>query len=103
MRKDLPPLLKHLPPKTRANDRFRDLLDLVMLSALVPPSQELRAVCEETFQLRDRHGWPPEVVAYPHWIEPMEQRAKEMGLDQRSANDIVAHVEAYIRAIESQA
>ena len=91
------------PIPTRANDRFRDLLDLVMLSALAPPSQQLKTVCEETFRLRQRHRWPPEVVAHPHWIEPMEQRAKEMGLDQRSANDIVAHVEAYIRAIESQA
>lgn len=89
------------PTPTRANDRFRDLLDLVMLRALVPPSQKLRAVCEETFQLRDRHGWPPVVVAYPHWIAPMEQRAMEMGLDHRSADDIVAHVVAYVRAIES--
>ncbi|HEX6537256.1 MAG TPA: nucleotidyl transferase AbiEii/AbiGii toxin family protein [Gemmatimonadaceae bacterium] len=109
--KELPciPLIKQIAQKLHAvteppaegctSDRFRDLLDLVMLSTMVPPSPELRVVCEETFHIRARHGWPPEIVTYPHWIEPMEQRAKEMGLDQRSADDIVAHVVRYVRDI----
>lgn len=89
------------PDKDKTNDRFRDLLDIVMLSALTPPSPELRAVCEETFKIRRRHGWPPAIVTYPHWIEPMEQRAREMGLDQRSADEIVAYVADYVRQIAS--
>lgn len=87
------------PADGRTNDRFRDLLDIVMLSALVPASPELREVCEETFAVRQRHRWPPEVVLYPHWRDPMEQRAREMGLDPQSADDIVAHVVEYIRDI----
>lgn len=87
------------PGEGRTNDRFRDLLDVVMLSAMAPPSPELRAVCEETFHLRGKHGWPPEVVAHPHWVEPMEQRAGEMGLGQRSSDEIVAYVVGYVRRI----
>lgn len=83
----------------RANDRFRDLVDIVMLSVPVPPSAELRAVCEETFHMRSKHGWPPNVVIYPDWVAPMEQRAKEMGLDQRNAEEIVRYVRDYVQAI----
>jgi len=87
------------PEGGKTNDRFRDLLDIVMLSAIVPPSAGLRATCEETFQIRDKHGWPPEIVTYPHWIEPMEQRAVEMGLDQQSAEEIRTYVVEYVRQI----
>jgi hypothetical protein len=31
----------------KANDRSRDLLDIVLLSTLAPPSSELRVVCTE--------------------------------------------------------
>lgn len=87
------------PADGRTNDRFRDLLDVVILSALVPPSRELREVCEETFAVRGLHEWPPEVRRYPQWRAPMEQRATEMGLDIQVADEIVAHVTQYIRAI----
>jgi hypothetical protein len=87
------------PAPGRTNDRFRDLLDIVMLSALVAPSPDLREVCEETFAIRDKQGWPPEIVTYPHWVEPMERRAEEIGLDQKSAAVSAQHVADYVRAI----
>jgi hypothetical protein len=98
------PLRKQIAQKLHAvtegpNDRFRDLLDIVMLSAFEPPSPELRAVCEETFRIRAGHGWPPEVVTYPDWIAPLEERAREMRLDQQSADEIVAYVTDYVRKI----
>jgi hypothetical protein len=74
-----------------------------MLSALLPASPELRELCEETFAVRKGHEWPPDVVLYPHWREPMEQRAREMGFDPKSADDIVAHVVQYIRDVASPA
>lgn len=82
-----------------ANDRFRDLLDLVLLSAFVPPSAELRDACEETFAIRAKHPWPPEVVAHPHWIGPLEAYAREMGLAQTDAGEIVRHVSEYVGRI----
>lgn len=91
------------PGEGKTNDRFRDLLDIVMLSAVLPASSDLRDVCEETFAVRQGHPWPPDVVLHEHWRAPMEQRASEMGLDTRSADDIVAYVAQYIRDIEGAA
>jgi hypothetical protein len=88
-----------VPTDGKKNDRFRDLVDIVMLSALVAPSAELRTVCEETFHIRGKSKWPPNVVTYPDWIAPMERRAEEMGLDHKTAEEIVEHVSVYIRAI----
>jgi hypothetical protein len=81
------------------NDRFRDLVDLVMLSDLEPASPELRVVCEETFAIRQRHGWPPEIFAHATWIAPMEQRAVEMGLHVTSATAIIEHVTDYVQRV----
>ena len=83
----------------KENDRFRDLVDIVMLSVMVPPSAELRAVGAKTFYIRGKHGWPPNIVTYPDWVEPMEQRAEEMGLAQKTAKEIVLYVRDYVQAI----
>jgi hypothetical protein len=88
-----------VPASGRRNDRFRDLLDIVMLSALVPASTDLRTTCEETFAVRQRHAWPPEVVLHAHWREPLEQQAVAMGLAFGSADDLVASVARYITDI----
>ena len=85
----------------RSNDRFRDLLDIALLSAVVPPSPELRDVCEETFAIRKKHSWPPEVVAYSPWIGPLEERAEGMGLPHATAEAIVQHLTEYVRRISS--
>lgn len=90
-----------VPAEGRTNDRFRDLLDIIMLSALEPPSVSLRAVCEQTFDIRERQEWPPTIVTYPAWIGPMEQRAEEMGLDQQSAEEIVSYIADYVCHIAS--
>ena len=87
------------PSEGNANDRFRDLLDLVLLNAFVPPSAELRDACEETFAIRAKHPWPPEVIAYPHWIAPLEAYARQMSLAQTAAGEMVRHVSEYVGRI----
>lgn len=87
------------PDSGRPNDRFRDLLDIIVLGSLAPPTPELREVCEETFRIRAKQEWPPDIMALPHWIEPMEQRAQEMGLPHATSDEIVRHVAGYVRAI----
>ena len=83
----------------KVNDRFRDLVDLVMLSSLAPPSSALREICEETFQVRQKHGWPPAVVAQDRWAEPLARLARELGLSVVEAADIANHVAGYVAAI----
>jgi hypothetical protein len=86
-------------PESGVNERFRDLLDIVLLSEIKTPSAELREICEETFNIRARQPWPPEVITRPHWVEPLEARAREMGLEETSADEIVARVIDYVRRI----
>ncbi len=71
-------------------------MDSPMLEELGPL---LKEVCEETFRIRQKHAWPPEILAQPHWIEPLEERAREMGLPQVTADEIVHHAVEYVRAI----
>ena len=75
------------------------MVDLVVLSAMAPASEEVRACCVETFAIRGMHDWPPEVAAPAHWREPVERLAREMGLEQSSMEELVEHVTRYIQAI----
>lgn len=83
----------------RRNERFRDLVDIVLLSTLEPASPEVRESCIETFKIRGKHSWPPTVVADETWLAPMEKLAEEMGLDITSAEEIVALVREYVRDV----
>lgn len=102
------PLKKQIAQKLHAvtedvdsgrNDRFRDLVDLVKLSELEPPSVALRTICEETFQIRGKHRWPPAILAHDTWVAPLEQRAAEMGLPVMTAGATVDHVTHYVGEI----
>lgn len=83
----------------RKNERFRDIVDLVLLSGLAPASPAVRGACVETFEIRDKQPWPPRIEADETWHAPMEKLAEEMGLDVTSAEDIVQHVRSYVRDI----
>ena len=90
-----------VPDSGEPNQRFRDLVDLVLLSAIEPPTPQLRDVCEETFRVRDRQKWPPTIAARPEWVEPLEALAREIGLAHTDAEAIVQHVTQYVTEIAS--
>jgi hypothetical protein len=46
-------------PGGAPNDRFRDLVDLLLMRQLVQDYGALREACEEVFQRRATHTWPP--------------------------------------------
>jgi hypothetical protein len=46
-------------PVGRGNDRFRDLVDLLVLRDLIDDLPALRRACETTFASRATHAWPP--------------------------------------------
>jgi len=49
-----------LPPRPgKRNERFRDLIDLLLMEALVVDYQDLRKSCEHVFKTRSTHAWPP--------------------------------------------
>ena len=54
------------PSGGRTNDRFRDLIDLLLLEELIGDGDwaGLRTACEEIFELRSMHPWPPTVTVF---------------------------------------
>lgn len=59
-------------PAGEENERFHDLIDLLLLRDLIDPAGGLRAVrmaCVDTFAVREKHDWPPAVIVYPSWPE----------------------------------
>lgn len=91
----------------RTNDRAHDLVDLQLLEALLPDEllAATRAACVAVFASRARHGWPPAVVALPHW-GPIYARALEgletLGLAE-DAEAAAARVQRFIQRIDRAA
>ena len=50
-----------LPPRPgKQNERFRDLVDLLLMEAMISEDYvALREACELVFRSRDTHAWPP--------------------------------------------
>ena len=52
----------------RANDRVRDLADLILLDELAEVELDHTATaCTEIFRLRAMQPWPPDLTVWPHW------------------------------------
>ena len=51
------------------NDRVRDIIDIWLLEALLPPDglRTVRAAAIETFARRQKQSWPPTVTIQPSW------------------------------------
>jgi len=82
-------------PVERPNDRFRDLVDLLVLRDL----PALRHACETTFQSRATHSWPPPLDAPATRQAGYGRLAGEVGLDIVDVDAAVAQVRAFIAAI----
>lgn len=68
-------------PVDRINDRFRDLVDLLVLRDLIDDLPALRLACETTFAGRATHAWPPpELDAPESWQVGYARLAREVGL-----------------------
>lgn len=88
----------------RPNERHRDLVDLWLLRELGTELSLVRAACEDVFEQRRMHSWPPEVIVPPHWADPFARLAKEVGLpitDVTEAGEALRRYIAEIAAAES--
>ena len=65
-------------PSGRENDRFRDLIDLLLLRALDPDLTAIRHACVDIFTSRAKHAWPPTLNAPSSWAEPYARLAGEL-------------------------
>jgi hypothetical protein len=91
-----------LPPRPgKRNERFRDLIDLLLMEELVTDYVDLREACESVFRTRRTHDWPPTLDAPPHWVEPFARLARELDLPVSDAQGGVARVQAFVDRIIS--
>lgn len=97
----------HFDPE-RPNDRYRDLIDLILIDRLVTTSehQTVYNACAEIFRLRDKHTWPPTITVPPHWADGYRALAEQLDFspaDVHSAAALVDLIVARIDAANSEA
>lgn len=91
-----------LPPRPgKRNERFRDLIDLLLMETLVATDfGALRKACELVFSNRGTHKWPPNFEVVPaHWEEPFAQLAAEVQLAERDVDAALTRVRAFVERI----
>ena len=89
-----------LPPRAgKRNERFRDLIDLLLMEELVTDYRGLREACETVFGSRDTHVWPPPLEVPPYWIEPFARLAGDLDLTVADADAGIMRVRAFVERI----
>lgn len=85
------------------NDRFRDLLDLQLLEALVSDDDwpGVGEACIAVFTGRAKHGWPPTVTVYPSWELGYRAMAEEVGYPITSVSEAADAVRGLIARTDS--
>lgn len=89
-----------LPPRPgKRNDRFKDLVDLLLMESLVTDYAGLRAACESVFRTRGTHDWPPALALPPHWAEPFAVLARELDLPVTDGRGAMDRVQSFVDRI----
>jgi hypothetical protein len=86
----------------RDNERFRDLIDLLLLREIVEDLSSLRDACIVTFEARGKHGWPTQLSVPDSWAEPYRALAGEMQFPVADVDDAADAVRVFIAAIDAE-
>jgi hypothetical protein len=90
-----------LPPRPgKRNERFKDLVDLLLMETLVTDYTGLREACELVFRSRRTHDWPPVLGVPPHWVEPFAALSRELALPY-DAPEAMERVRAFVDRIQN--
>jgi hypothetical protein len=85
----------------RLNDRYRDLIDLLLLVELEPDLPQVAAACHEIFAARATRPWPPQLSVEPSWPEQYAALAAEQDFAITDVHEAVERVRALIDALAS--
>ena len=84
-----------------ANERFRDLADLLLMRELATDLADAREACVEVFALRGTHAWRPDVDPPEAWKEPLVALAAELELPVGTLEEAAQTAQALIAKIEA--
>jgi hypothetical protein len=85
--------------QTGENDRFRDLIDLLLLGDLEPDLAQVAEACRDVFSARGKQLWPPHLSIEPSWPEQYRALAIEQGFSIQDAAEAAERVQEMIDAI----
>lgn len=83
------------------NERFRDLIDLIVCRDLIERMDEVKEACCNTFAVRNNHTWPPELIIPDVWVEPYAALAAEMDFPITDVEEAATQVRELIAAIDA--
>lgn len=86
----------------RPNDRFRDLIDILLLWDLVTPADRpaVRDACMEVFAGRGAHPWPPQLDPPSHWADGYRTLATDMAFPLDDVDEAASAVRAIIDQLD---
>lgn len=87
------------PTVERQNDRFRDLVDLLLLEPLVQDYAALEVACRDVFAFRSTHPWPPLIAPPPEWTAPFAALGTEVGLERVELNEAAQRMTQFMSRI----
>lgn len=91
------------PDEGTPNERFRDLVDLLLMKEHATDLRGVRAACEDVFAIRGTHAWPPVLDPPEFWEEPFATLAEAVELPVQNLEDAVEEAQAFIDAIAKAA
>ena len=91
------------PPEGRRNERFRDLVDLLLLRGWVTDLEAVRSACRAVFASRGTHSWPPRIEVPEHWAAPFATMAQEVGLHPHDVHSAAIEARQFLNQIEESA
>lgn len=91
------------PPPGRRNQRFRDLVDLLLLREWVSDYKAVKRACKAVFAHRETHAWPPFFEVPEHWVEPFHEMASDLRLGVDDIYQAAIEIRQFISEIDEAA
>jgi len=87
----------------RPNERFRDVIDLLLLRELVTDAdlRAVRSACVETFVIRAAHVWPPRIEIASGWTTGHADLAGRVGAPITEIGRAVDELQVFVELIDT--
>ena len=90
------------PADGRPNLRYWDLIDLILLRALLEEDLwRVREACLKTFENRATHSWPPDLLVPYAWEQPYMAEAEKLRFTPADVREAAAEIRAFIAEIDA--